>query len=115
MIIAFTGHRDKLAPMNYFDSLPKDALWVHGGAIGFDGQVEAYAKSHGIKTKIVRPDYNKYIGKIAPLIRNREILNGADLLIACYDGRLYGGTLCTINLAKQLNIPIQYTGIRKDV
>jgi hypothetical protein len=108
MIIAFTGHRDKHTNEDFFDCLPADALWVHGGAIGFDSQVENYARRHNIKTKIIRPDYQKY-GKRAPLIRNHEIVSGANLLVACYDGRITGGTLYTIKLAKSLNIPIRYT------
>jgi len=108
MIIAFTGHRDKITNEDFFDCLPADALWVHGGAIGFDTQVENYAKKHGIKTKVIRPDYNKY-GKTAPLIRNKEIVNGADLLVACYDGRKQGGTFYTIKLATSMNIPVRFT------
>ena len=111
MIIAFTGHRDKQTTEEFLDMLPKDALWVHGGAKGFDSQVENYAQRHNIKTKVIRPDYNKYTPKAAPLIRNKEIIRGADLLVACYDGRLYGGTFYTINLARQQNIPIKYAGI----
>ena len=112
MIIAFTGHRDKLADISFLDNLPKDAIWVHGGAIGFDMQVESYTIAYKIKTKIIKPDYAKY-GKSAPLIRNQEILKGADLLVACYDGRKGGGTYYTINLAKKLGIKIIYAGIAK--
>ena len=106
-IIAFTGHRDSGTTKACFDSIPKDALWVHGGAIGFDSQVERYAKMFGLKTKVIRPDYDKF-GKSAPLIRDADIIAGADLLVACYDGRPYGGTLHTINLAKNANIPVEY-------
>jgi hypothetical protein len=113
MIIAFTGHRDKHTNEDFFDCLPHNALWVHGGAIGFDTQVERYAEAHSIKTKIIRPNYEKY-GKQAPLLRNHEILKGADLLVACYDGRSGGGTLYTIRLAKSMNIPIRYTKALSD-
>lgn len=107
-IIAFTGHRDKHTNEDFFDCLPADALWVHGGAIGFDTQVENYAKKHGIKTKVIRPDYERY-GRSAPLIRNKEIVQDADLLVACYDGRERGGTYYTIRLAKSMNIPVRIT------
>jgi hypothetical protein len=110
--IAFTGHRDKHTTNEFLDCLPRDALWVHGGAIGFDSQVENYAEQHGIKTQIIRPDYKKY-GKKAPLIRNKDIVKDADLLVACYDGRDYGGTLYTINIAKYHNIPIKYADVIK--
>lgn len=107
MIIAFTGHRDSGTTKMCFDSISKDALWVHGGAVGFDSQVEKYAKTYGIKTKVIRPNYDQF-GKRAPLIRNADIIADADLLVACYDGRTYGGTLYTINLAKKANIKIEY-------
>jgi hypothetical protein len=107
VIIAFTGHRDSGTTKACFDVLQKDALWIHGGAIGFDSQVERYAKIYGIKTKIILPDYEQF-GKSAPLIRNSAILASADLLIACYDGRTYGGTFYTINLAKEAKIPVEY-------
>lgn len=107
MIIAFTGHRDSGTTKECFDNISKDALWVHGGAKGFDSQVERYAQASGIKTKVIRPDYGKF-GRSAPLIRDADIIAGADLLIACYDGRSYGGTLHTINLAKKSNIQVEY-------
>lgn len=107
MIIAFTGHRDKLVDPRKFDALPRDALWVHGGAIGFDSQVEAYAKAHGIPTMVILPDYDRY-GRTAPLERNKLSIKQAHKLIALYDGRKYGGTFYTINLAKKKGIEIEY-------
>jgi hypothetical protein len=107
MIVAFTGHRDSGTTKACFDALSKDALWVHGGAEGFDSQVERYAQMYGIRTKVIRPDYEQF-GKKAPLIRNAAIIVSADLLVACYDGRTYGGTFYTINLAKEVKIPIEY-------
>jgi len=112
MIIAFTGHRDSGTTNTCLDDILKKALWVHGGAIGFDSQVERYAKMYGIETKIIKPDYDKF-GKSAPLIRNTDIIKDADLLIACYDGRKYGGTLHTIRLAEKANIPVVYVNCLK--
>lgn len=107
MIIAFTGHRNSGTTKACFDDIPKDAIWIHGGAEGFDSQVERYAKMYSIKTKIILPDYEQF-GKTAPLVRNAAILASADLLVACYDGRKHGGTFYTINLAKEVKIPIKY-------
>lgn len=107
MIIAFTGHRNSGTTKACFDALPKDAIWIHGGAIGFDSQVERYAKIYDIKTKVILPDYEQF-GKNASLIRNAAIIASADLLVACYDGRKHGGTFYTINLAKEAKIPIKY-------
>lgn len=109
MKIAFTGHRDKIVEYKAFDTVPKDAIWVHGGAIGFDSQVELYAKRNNITTQVILPDYKRF-GRKAPLIRNHDIIKDADLLVTNYDGRLYGGTYYTVKLAKSLNIPILNIG-----
>lgn len=109
MTIAFTGHRDKhVADAQLADLHAEfpDAVWVHGGAAGFDAQVSAYAKAHGIPEVVYPPDYRHY-GRWAPLVRNHEIVAGAHLLIACYDGRKSGGTAYTIRLAETAGIPVR--------
>jgi len=111
IVIAFTGHRDKQTEEEFFDWIPKNALWVHGGAIGFDRQVQQYAYANKIQTLVILPDYEKY-KKDAPLIRNKEIIDKADMLVACYDGRNYGGTFYTINLARVKKIPIAFLPIK---
>jgi hypothetical protein len=106
MVISFTGHRDKTIKEELFIAIKNQypgAEWVHGGAIGFDSQVEQFAKAYNISTTTIKPDYKKN-GKAAPLIRNREIVDLADLLIACYDGRKKGGTFYTLNYAKSKNV-----------
>ena len=104
MYISFTGHRDKFCSESDLEKLLSEypeSVWIHGGAIGFDTQVENYAKKHGIKTIVVRPDYQRY-GRRAPLIRNDEIINRGDILVALYDGRIGGGTYYTIQKAKAI-------------
>ena len=104
MHISFTGHRDKLANNSDLDMIATKypgAIWVHGGAIGFDTQVENYARSRGIKTIVIRPDYSKF-GKRAPLVRNDSIVGLGDVLVALYDGRIGGGTYYTIKKAKEI-------------
>jgi len=105
MIIAFSGHRDKVTEVDWLEDLAAsypDALWVHGGAKGFDTQVDEVAKKMGITTKVILPDYNKYPPKQAPLERNKLIVQDADLVVICWDGRVYGGTLYTMGLAARL-------------
>jgi len=103
MIIAFTGHRNRIIDAEsitkIFNTFP-DAKWIHGGAVGFDSQIENFAKEQGIQTIVLKPDYTKY-GRIAPHIRNRSIVDSADMVIACYDGRTSGGTYQTIQYARQ--------------
>lgn len=82
---------------------------VHGGAPGGDtGFAEiAIAKcGHlGWREEVHRPDYTKYASRVAPLVRNTEMVNaGADLCIALYDGRRGGGTVDTMKKARRAGI-----------
>ena len=74
---------------------------ISGGAIGIDTLAEEVADKRRISKSIIRPEYDKY-GKKAPLIRNKEIVNRAELVIAFWDGKSRG-TKFTIDYAKKLN------------
>lgn len=109
MRVAFTGHRDRIADPDALLNIAvefESATWVHGGAIGFDSQVAAAAADLGIAQDAIQPDYSRY-GKPAPLIRNRQIVDSTDLLVACYDGRRHGGTHYTVEYARRHNKPIR--------
>jgi len=102
--IMFTGHRDcetDLTALDNIANLYDNCLWIHGGAVGFDIQVENFASSHNIKTEIYRPDYKRFHPKKAALFRNKEMIAACDIVVACYDGRKSGGTFFTINEAKK--------------
>jgi hypothetical protein len=64
-------------------------LLVSGGAKGADSLGERYAKEHNIETKIFLPDWEKY-GKKAGFLRNTDIINEAELIIAFWDGQSKG-------------------------
>ncbi len=82
--------------------IPEDTtLIISGGAIGVDTAAERYADKMGISKIIVRPDYKKY-GKVAPLIRNKTMVDMADIVIAIWDGRSRG-TKDTIDYAIKTN------------
>lgn len=101
-MIGFTGHRNKTISMAILKNIARNfpnETWVHGGANGFDSQVEEFAKKSNIKQIIIKPDYSK--GRAAPLIRNRTIVDMCHTIFACYDGRQNGGTYYTINYAKK--------------
>lgn len=57
---------------------------LHGGAIGSDSHVETWAKENEYPTEVVLPDYDKYPGHVAPLVRNTELVKRADLTLAMY-------------------------------
>ncbi|MBO5870581.1 MAG: DUF2493 domain-containing protein [Clostridia bacterium] len=82
---------------------PDTTLIISGGAVGVDTLAEKYADEHGIEKLILYPDYELY-GRSAPLIRDRLIVDHADLVIAFWDGESRG-TEYTISYAKQRKVP----------
>lgn len=74
---------------------------VSGGAKGADSLSERWARENNIETIIFLPDWNKY-KKAAGFIRNKDIINESDKVIAFWD-EISKGTLSSINLAKDQN------------
>jgi hypothetical protein len=65
---------------------------VSGGAAGADGYAENWARHYtqrDVKVDIRRPDWRRH-GKGAGLIRNQEIVDNADMVIAFWDGKSRG-------------------------
>lgn len=76
-------------------------LLVSGGAKGADLLGERYAKENNIETKIFIPDWDKH-GKKAGFLRNTDIIENAELVVAFWDGESKG-TLDSINKTKKQN------------
>lgn len=72
---------------------------VSGGARGVDTAGAEFAKKHGIKLKVFLPDWDKF-GKAAGMIRNKQIVEYCDELIAFWDGQSRG-TKNSLMLARQ--------------
>ena len=113
MKVAVVGSRDlQVKDLGAF--LPEGTTEIiSGGAAGIDTCARIYAKAHGLKLTEFRPDYNKYGGKAAPLIRNRAIVETADMVLALWDGKSHG-TAYTVNLAKQLGKPVEVITMTPD-
>ena len=112
--IGFTGHRDAVCQEIELDEIARlfpGATWIHGGAPGFDTQVDEYAKAHGMPYEKLRPDYKRYDPKVAPLRRNDVIVERANVLVACYDGRNRGGTYYTVAKAKEKGIRVLFVTV----
>lgn len=62
---------------------------VSGGAPGVDTFGERYAKEHDIEIKVFPANWNLH-GKSAGPIRNREMADYADALVAVWDGKSRG-------------------------
>lgn len=62
---------------------------VSGGARGVDTCAAKYAKENNLRLTVFRPDYDTF-GRSAPIIRNRDIVNYADEVVAFWDGSSRG-------------------------
>ena len=75
---------------------------ISGGAYGIDTYAQEYAKKIGATMLILYPNPNEP-SPARYFNRNREIVEGCDVLIAFDRGSSFGsGTLNTINHAKKL-------------
>ncbi len=78
---------------------------VSGGAIGVDTSAHKYAISNGIKLTEFLPDYDRF-GKVAPLKRNIQIIEYADIVLAFWDGKSKG-TSYVIDNCKRLGVKVR--------
>lgn len=86
--------------------IPEEATVIlSGGAKGVDTLAEEYADRHGLKKEILLPDYDLF-GKSAPLVRDRQIVDKADLVVAIWDGNS-PGTRYTIEYAKRQGVKVK--------
>ncbi len=76
-------------------------LLVSGGARGADSLGWKYAVENKIEVKIFLPNWDKF-GKVAGFLRNTEIVNESELIVAFWDGESKG-TADSIEKAKKQN------------
>lgn len=74
---------------------------IHGGARGVDSLASSYCKSKNIHEVIVRPKYERY-GKIAPIIRNKQMVDVCNNGIAIWN-EVSKGTRYTIDELRKQN------------
>lgn len=72
---------------------------VSGGANGADSLAEKFADMYGIPKDIYHADWEQF-GKSAGFIRNKQIIDAADFVLAFWDG-VSKGTQHSIGLAKK--------------
>ena len=112
MKVAIVGSRG-ICVNNLGEYLPKDCSEiVSGGAVGVDTCAERYACENGIAIRVFLPDYKKY-GRAAPIIRNKQIVDYADTVIAFWDGESRG-TLSVIKYCEETGTPLRIVTINKD-
>ena len=78
---------------------------VSGGAVGVDCCVAEYAKENGIRLTEFLPQYERY-GRAAPIVRNKEIVDYSDKIIAFWNGTSKG-TLSVIKYAQKTGKPCE--------
>jgi hypothetical protein len=64
-------------------------LIISGGAQGVDTLAEEYARTRSIPLMVIKPNYSQY-GRSAPIIRNGQIVDQSDYVIAFWDGQSPG-------------------------
>lgn len=74
---------------------------VSGGARGADTLAERLARANGFPVKVFPADWNRF-GKSAGFIRNRDIVQRADVVCAFWDG-VSNGTQHSFELCKEFN------------
>ncbi|MGN1194143.1 MAG: SLOG family protein [Acutalibacteraceae bacterium] len=99
---------------NLGDYLPENVTEIiSGGASGVDTCAREYAKRNLIKLTEFLPDYGKY-GRAAPLRRNIEIIENADLVLAFWDGSSHGTGFVIQNCRKK-GVPIKVYRLKQPV
>ena len=122
MRIAIVGSRtvqDKEYVFNTIDrfiSTVDQPVLLSGGASGVDSLVAEYAKERGLDFFLFKP-YHMLDNSVGfqPkyfFVRNRQIVNNADGVLAIWDGESKG-TAHTIKYAEKKNIPV-HTVILED-
>jgi len=81
------------------DGLSPGTTVISGGATRVNCRALEHAERRGLPTVLILPDYNQF-GSEAGYIRNKEIVNKSDILIAFWDGK-HRGTLHIIKRAEQ--------------
>lgn len=76
---------------------------ISGGASGADSLGERFANYYHFPIKIFKPEWTKY-GKAAGFIRNQQIVDNSDMILAFWDGKSRG-TQDTIEKAKKAKKP----------
>lgn len=103
MKIAIVGSRS-LSVSNLEEYIPSECSEiVSGGARGIDSCAAKFAKKKDLPLIEFLPDYKKF-GKAAPILRNKQIVNYADLVLVFWDGASRGSRF-VIDYAKKIGKP----------
>lgn len=109
----FTDYNFFVEKLEYFlQNLPDFSLVSGGAKSGADSLIKRYAIENNYLLAEYLPEYDKFPDnpKIAPLKRNKTIMENADMVIAFWDG-VSRGTKDALSHAEKLNLPIRIVKI----
>lgn len=109
---SFTDYKTLTDHCDHLLSNQSDIEIVSGTANGADKLGERYAEEKGYPVKKFAANWNE-LGKKAGYIRNEQMAQYADALIAFWDGKSKG-TKHMIELAKKYNLPTRTIQINTD-
>jgi len=98
-IVGSRGYRRMDQVVEYVKNLPKDTIVVSGGARGVDRVAVLAARRFGIATEVYLAQWDKD-GNQAGFIRNTEMLERCDHVVAFWDGHSHG-TLHMAQIARR--------------
>ncbi len=80
------------------------SMIISGGAKGADTLAEQYAEKHAVELLIFKPDWKQF-GRGAGMVRNRQIVDAAEHIMAFWDGQSKG-TKASIDYARKMGKPV---------
>jgi hypothetical protein len=101
----FYDYKKLKSACSYFLKNEPNAEIVSGAANGADKLGERYAREHGLRISSHPADWDRY-KKSAGYIRNKEMAEYADALIAFWDGKSKG-TKHMIDLAREHGLKVR--------
>lgn len=114
MRVAIIGSRNckNLALEQIICHIPQQCTQIiSGGAAGVDTLAEQAAALRGISFYKILPDYGKY-GKKAPLLRNTQMAESADRVVAFWDFESRGTAHMIVECIR-LHVPVEIIGLKE--
>ena len=109
MKVAIVGSRsaEEDVYLHILENLPENVTEIiSGGAAGVDSLAERLSREKHLPIRVIPPDYSDGSGKLAPLKRNTQIVQAADLILVFWDG-VSKGSQHVISEAMRLNKPLR--------
>ena len=108
MKIAVVGSREApgLTVDQIVSHIPANtSMLISGGAGGVDALAEEAARALRLPIRVLKPDYQSH-GRMAPLLRDDQIVQQADMVIAFWDG-YSPGTAYTLRRCVDTHTPFR--------